>query len=102
MKFITSISFVLLCLQVNALSPAQRREEPATSYSPSYSCKCYEGDKCWPSVSAWDALNSTVGGRLVKFVPHAAVCHNTFEGESTFNAAGCTEAIANQGNQPWL
>ncbi|KAH9206006.1 FAD binding domain-containing protein [Leptodontidium sp. 2 PMI_412] len=99
MRFTTAISFSLLCLQVKCYSPrVQSREASATSYT----CKCYEGDSCWPSASAWNALNSTVGGRLVKFVPHGAVCHNTFEGVNTFNADECAEATANQRSQPWL
>lgn len=89
-------------MQVNASSLTQRRSEEASDSRSSYSCKCYEGERCWPNVSAWNALNSTVGGRLLKFVPHAAVCHNEFEGSATFNAAGCAEATANQGSQPWL
>ncbi len=34
-----------------------------------YDCKCYHGDACWPSASAWSALNQTVDGNLVADVP---------------------------------
>ncbi|KAL2259518.1 hypothetical protein VTK26DRAFT_6786 [Humicola hyalothermophila] len=40
------------------------------------SCKCFPGDSCWPSVRDWDALNQTVGGRLVATVPLARPCHD--------------------------
>lgn len=97
-------SFALLLVAscyATAFSPVHRSEEWAES-RPTYSCKCYEGDACWPSIATWTALNATVGGRLLKFVPHQAVCHNTFEGINTFNAAGCAVATKNQDNQEWL
>ena len=31
-------------------------------------CHCLPSDSCWPAKSAWDALNSTVNGRLVATV----------------------------------
>ena len=39
-------------------------------------CKCLPGDSCWPSISRWEALNSTVGGRLVATVPLGSPCHD--------------------------
>lgn len=39
-------------------------------------CYCLPGDSCWPSTSKWDALNSTVGGRLVATVPLGSPCHD--------------------------
>ncbi|KAG9256537.1 FAD binding domain-containing protein [Emericellopsis atlantica] len=39
-------------------------------------CKCLPGDSCWPSISQWEALNSTVGGRLVATVPLGSPCHD--------------------------
>lgn len=58
-------------------------------------CKCYEGEACWPSEAAWDELNSTVDGLLQKVVPEAAVCYNTFEGKDTYNASACAAVTAN-------
>ncbi|KAK0651725.1 putative isoamyl alcohol oxidase [Cercophora newfieldiana] len=45
-------------------------------YNSRPSCKCFPGEACWPSASAWRSLNSTVGGRLIETVPLAKVCHN--------------------------
>lgn len=38
-------------------------------------CRYIPGDAGWPNATDWDALNTTVGGRLIKIVPLAAVCH---------------------------
>lgn len=47
-------------------------------------CHCLPGDNCWPSTSAWSALNSTVGGRLVATVPIGTPCH-----APAYDAAAC-------------
>ncbi|KAK8046079.1 hypothetical protein PG996_014143 [Apiospora saccharicola] len=39
-------------------------------------CHVLPGDPDWPSTPSWDALNVTVGGRLIRTVPLAAVCHD--------------------------
>jgi hypothetical protein len=49
-------------------------------------CHCLPGDKCWPSAEKWDALNSTVGGRLIATVPVGSPCH-----DPTYDAAACKE-----------
>lgn len=52
-------------------------------------CKCGPKDSCWPSQQDWDGLNGTVGGRLVKTVPIGAVCRDSFDGVSYYDAAKC-------------
>ncbi|EAW08572.1 putative isoamyl alcohol oxidase [Aspergillus clavatus NRRL 1] len=47
-------------------------------------CRCLPGDSCWPSQSSWDALNSTVGGRLIATVPLGSPCH-----DPTYDADAC-------------
>ncbi|KAK1956048.1 FAD binding domain-containing protein [Colletotrichum sublineola] len=49
------------------------------------SCHCLPGDDCWPSKSSWDALNSTVGGKLIATVPIGSVCH-----DPNYDEAACT------------
>ncbi|KAF9062601.1 hypothetical protein BDP27DRAFT_1368717 [Rhodocollybia butyracea] len=44
----------------------------------STSCKCFPGDRCWPSTAEWDAFNTTVGGRLIATVPLGRPCHDPF------------------------
>lgn len=39
-------------------------------------CHCFPGDACWPSELTWQALNSSVHGRLVATVPLGAACHD--------------------------
>jgi hypothetical protein len=63
------------------------------------SCKSYPGTAFWPSNIAWAALNFTVGGRLEGVVPPAAVCHNSFNGAKTYNAAECSSLSSNWGLQ---
>lgn len=59
----------------------------ATSAAANQDCKCFPGDKCWPSPQEWAAFNATVGGRLVATVPLGAPCHDdTF---TTYNKAAC-------------
>ncbi|CBF84282.1 hypothetical protein AN2648.2 [Aspergillus nidulans FGSC A4] len=58
---------------------------PAASSS-NTSCHCLPGDACWPSAAKWNALNSTVGGRLIATVPIGSVCH-----EPTYDAEACAQ-----------
>ncbi|KAH7322508.1 hypothetical protein B0I35DRAFT_499082 [Stachybotrys elegans] len=39
-------------------------------------CRCLPSDSCWPTNELWDALNTTVDGRLIKVVPIGAKCHD--------------------------
>ncbi|OJJ42640.1 hypothetical protein ASPZODRAFT_124969 [Penicilliopsis zonata CBS 506.65] len=47
-------------------------------------CKCFPGDDCWPSLSEWSALNTTVDGRLIATVPIGTPCHSP-----DYNATEC-------------
>lgn len=52
--------------------------------APKQQCHCLPGEKCWPSTVSWDALNATVGGRLVATKPIGSPCH-----DPTYDAAAC-------------
>lgn len=52
-------------------------------------CKCGPDQSCWPSKDVWSQLNATIGGRLIQTVPIGAVCHDSFNGISYYNAAEC-------------
>ncbi|CRK20450.1 hypothetical protein BN1708_012861 [Verticillium longisporum] len=52
-------------------------------------CHCLPTEDCWPSQSEWKALNSTVGGHLIKVEPIGAVCH-----DPTYDEAACEELRA--------
>ncbi|KAF7714347.1 FAD/FMN-containing isoamyl alcohol oxidase MreA [Penicillium ucsense] len=41
----------------------------------SIACRCFPGEKCWPSETTWARFNRTVEGRLVKTVPLGTPCH---------------------------
>lgn len=79
---------------------------PRTWNGKKYSCKCYYGDACWPSVSEWKALNTTVSGRLVPFIPPEAACHNFFNGTlftiPTYDAAKCADVTTNYPTEQWI
>ncbi|KAL2862488.1 putative isoamyl alcohol oxidase [Aspergillus lucknowensis] len=49
-------------------------------------CHCLPGDDCWPAPSEWDALNCTVGGRLIATVPVGSPCH-----DPNYDVAACAE-----------
>lgn len=54
--------------------------------------RCAYGDDCWPDAQTWNDFNTTVGGRLIRSFPSAAVCHT--EG---YNVNQCNIA-----KQSWL
>lgn len=88
---------LLLALQwdFSLASPSVYPRSPILPDTSRYDCKCVPGDRCWPSELEWKAFNLTVGGRLKKAVPAAAVCYNDFEGKSNYNKAACDELIQN-------
>ncbi|KAH9904108.1 isoamyl alcohol oxidase [Xylariomycetidae sp. FL2044] len=53
-----------------------RPEALAAAAQGAAECRCFPGDECWPSEAAWSAFNSTVGGKLIRTVPLASVCHD--------------------------
>lgn len=53
---------------------------------PSSKCKAYPGTANWPSADTWKALNTTVGGRLFRPTPPAAVCH---QDQPSYNETQC-------------
>ncbi|PQE07827.1 isoamyl alcohol oxidase protein [Rutstroemia sp. NJR-2017a WRK4] len=50
----------------------------------STSCRCLPGDSCWPTISEWKTLNSSIGGRLIATSPLGKPCH-----DPTYNATEC-------------
>lgn len=70
-----------------------------TSSKPSIAtCKLLPGDAAWPSQSAWDRFNATLGGALIKTVPLAAPCYNNF---GQYDASAC-QRIRENWNDPHL
>lgn len=60
----------------------------------SRTCRCYPGDQCWPSATEWESFNQTLGGKLIRTVPIASPCHDTFPGVK-YDAATCADIQAN-------
>lgn len=83
---IMTLSLLLLVLSFY-LSLCQVSAAPST-----IRCKPRPGDLHWPSHSEWQALNSSVSGRLIKPVPPGAVCHPSWP---QFDNATC-EVVAKQ------
>jgi hypothetical protein len=77
-------------------------EFPERRSSSASKCKVVPGDKDWPSLDAWNHLNKTVDGRLIKTIPPAAACYKSFEGIKTYNAEQCAEATVGWSSQEWL
>lgn len=75
--------------------------QPTKPPGPKGSCRCFPGELCWPSVSDWNSLNKTVGGRLVRAIPPGAVCYDSFEGTPTRDDAKCAEVAAQWTNSSW-
>ncbi|RHZ62522.1 hypothetical protein CDV55_106473 [Aspergillus turcosus] len=72
------VAVAILTIAVNAQARPRRR--------------CAYGDDCWPDAQAWSDFNTTVGGRLIRSFPSAAVCHT-----ERYNANQCNIA-----RQSWL
>ncbi|KAG0268333.1 hypothetical protein DFQ27_006956 [Actinomortierella ambigua] len=51
--------------------PAVPIESPVSS-----TCRCLPSQPCWPSAKTWEALNRTVGGRLIATKPPSHACHS--------------------------
>ncbi|KAI1376436.1 FAD binding domain protein [Hypoxylon crocopeplum] len=49
-------------------------------------CKTYPGDFFWPSEPTWKLFNLLLGGALIKTVPYAAPCYDSF---GNYDAAKC-------------
>jgi hypothetical protein len=94
-------SFLIPSVLALAVTEAPASENIVQSSGRRYACKCYPGDRCWPTLQKWKALNDTVGGTLKEVIPNWAVCYNTFEGKPTYNAAACAEATANFPLEQW-
>ncbi|GJN81772.1 hypothetical protein PLIIFM63780_005307 [Purpureocillium lilacinum] len=62
------------------------------------SCKAAPGSRAWPSPGAWNALNSTVGGRLLAPAPPGAVCHPD---QPTYNPEQCPAAQRGWSSYDW-
>ncbi|CAG9949908.1 unnamed protein product [Clonostachys rosea f. rosea IK726] len=67
-----------------------RVEKRISEEDKSTKCRCFPGDACWPTQEEWNALNQSVGGRLVATVPIGSVCH----GSTTYNAEKCANLKA--------
>ncbi|KAE8149553.1 hypothetical protein BDV25DRAFT_140665 [Aspergillus avenaceus] len=46
-----------------------------TYASAQQSCKCTPGGACWPAIDTWNALNSSVSGKLIENTPPAISCY---------------------------
>ncbi|KAH7103259.1 FAD-binding domain-containing protein [Auriculariales sp. MPI-PUGE-AT-0066] len=53
---------------------------------------CTPGSACFPSSAQLTAFNATVGGRLIKTIPYAAVCYDG----PYYNATACESLVSNQ------
>ena len=60
------------------------------------SCRFMPGDCGWPSILEWNALNTTIDGRLVATRPLGAPCHRP-----TYNATECA-ILQSEWNDPQL
>ncbi len=71
----------------NPSSPLSTRDIEANSTKST--CRPLPGDKAWPSVSDWNKLNATVGGRLIRGTPIAEVCYSNNEDGIVADSAAC-------------
>jgi hypothetical protein len=58
--------------------------------------RCAYGDDCWPNAATWDQFNATVGGKLLRSLPSAAVCHT-----ERYDANKCAVAKSDWLDSSW-
>ncbi|KIW30416.1 uncharacterized protein PV07_06160 [Cladophialophora immunda] len=63
--------------------------------APQQYCKPIPGSTDWPSPSTWQALNTSVSGRLIAPVPPGLVCQTN---SSVHSATACTQLLNEWGN----
>ncbi|MCO5611704.1 hypothetical protein L7F22_065962 [Adiantum nelumboides] len=73
--------------------------------------RCLPSAECWPDEETWNALNVSVGGRLLRPRPSAAPCHHHHhhhtndddDERNSFVRAGpsCQETVQNWNNASW-
>jgi hypothetical protein len=74
----------------DASSPLDRRSNESASR-----CKTYPGDPLWPSDDVWRLFDILSGGALIKTVPEAAVCYDTW---GVRDVDKCNNLTANYGD----
>lgn len=66
-----------------------------------YQCKCYPGERCYPSTPLWKQLNATIGGTLKLALPPNAPCYKSVDGIPTYDAAKCADVQRNSLDEQW-
>jgi hypothetical protein len=61
-------------------------------------CKVVPGQDGWPTVAEWAALNSKVGGQLLKPAPPAISCSR---GSTTYSSGSCNSVTAGFTDSSW-
>ncbi|KAF2165661.1 hypothetical protein M409DRAFT_55550 [Zasmidium cellare ATCC 36951] len=69
---------------------------PFAQPTPSQLCRRIPSDHEWPSPADWDALNTTLSGRLIRTDPIGHVCH-----DPTYDADACRYVQDNWDNVEW-
>ena len=89
---------------VQAASPTAEIGVPlgiVTRNGQRYQCKCYPGERCYPSPRLWKQLNSTVGGTLQLGLPPTSPCYRSVDGIPTYDAAKCADVRRNILDEQW-
>lgn len=85
---LTSLSLTNISLfdfgDINASTTATKRTAPGE-------CKTFPGDAAWPSDLVWDVLDLLVGGALIKTVPLASPCYDSWGNYDANECAYVTE-----------
>ncbi|KIX08730.1 uncharacterized protein Z518_03387 [Rhinocladiella mackenziei CBS 650.93] len=61
-------------------------------------CKPIPGSSDWPSQAEWQALNTSISGRLIKPVPPGQVCQAN---SSSYSVVACETVISQWSNSSW-
>jgi hypothetical protein len=84
------VEFVTIYLCLIPLSLGFESSAQATFHTSN--CKTKPGTPSWPSEQAWNNLNATISGRLLKPLPPGAACDYSLD---AFNLESCWVVTAN-------
>lgn len=89
---------IILTLSSTVLTFTSHTAEAARNSTAQQLCKTTPDSLRWPSSSAWESLNVSVGGRLLQPPPPGAVCH---PGQPTYDAGQCPTVRAGWLTYDW-
>lgn len=82
-----------------AFGPNTNGTSGASNIATFENCKTFPGDALWPNESTWQTLDLLTGGALIKTVPLASPCYDTWGNYDTATCAFLNDQWTNSSLQ---